>query len=570
MGISSSAGPAVKILDLQSIPAGTSLKADLAIIGAGPAGLTVARELANTKIRVLVLESGGAGFEPRAQALNQVDNIGEPIERGTAPGRGYADELSWLNDIPAFELRNRLVGGSTHTWVGKCAAFDEIDFAERHWVPDSGWPIARESLSGALDRAAVVLNLGPNVYDEGLYSLLRSPPADLRINRELLRPFFWQFSHARERAEPLRFGDEIGKLDAPNIEILTNATVTHLNTDETGQRLVSLDLRSLDGSHASVRADVVVLSAGGIENPRLLLASGGIGNRFGIVGRYLADHPRAVVARFDKEQAAAIARHFGFYGLESGYRTQFYLHGLTLSPRLQEREGLLNCAAYPVQELAEDDPWLALRRLGRSRAGNRMRHAWRVLSSPGLIAAGLHRRLVLKRGLPRRLEGIRFDTMVEQRPDPESRVTLSARRDRLGMPLARINWKISIQEIASVARLAELMSAEFQRVGLPQPRLADWIQRNDLGGAAFSDMAHPACTTRMGRDPATSVVDENARVHGMEGLYIAGSSVFPTASHANPTLMIVALAIRLADHLKDQFEKGSHLRPKRERLLRPV
>ncbi|MCT7375575.1 GMC oxidoreductase [Chelativorans salis] len=559
----------MKILDLQSMQAGTTLRVDLAIVGAGPAGLTIARELANTKIRVLVLESGGADFEPRAQALNEVDSIGEPVKRATAaPSRGYTDELSWLNDIPAFELRNRIVGGSTHTWIGKCAAFDEVDFAERHWVPGSGWPIARESLAGALDRAAVMLNLGPNVYDEGLYSLLSSPPADLRINRELLRPFFWQFSHSHERAGPLRFGDEIGKLDAPNIEILTNATVTHLNTDETGHRVVSLGLRSLDGAHASVRADMVVLGAGGIENPRLLLASGGIGNRHGIVGRYLADHPRAVITRFGKEQAAAIARHFGFYGLALGSRTQFYLHGLSLSPQLQEREGLLNCAAYPVQELAEDDPWLALKHLSRRRGGNRMRHAWRALSSPGLLAAGLHRRLVLKRGLPRRLEGIRFDTMVEQRPNAESRVTLSDRLDRLGMPLASVDWRISPQEVASVARLAELMSAEFERVGLPEPRLADWILRNDPAGAAFSDMAHPACTTRMGRDPATSVVDENARVHGMEGLYIAGSSVFPTAGHANPTLMIVALAIRLADHLKDQFDKGSHLRPKRERLVR--
>ena len=101
-----------------------------------------------------------------------------------------------------------------------------------------------------------------------------------------------------------------------------------------------------------------------------------------------------------------------------------------------------------------------------------------------------------------------------------------------------------------MARLAELMADEFPRLGLPRPQLADWIAENDPAAAAFSDMAHPAGTTRMGTDPATSVVDENARIHGTDGLYVAGSSVFPTPGHANPTLMIVALSIRLADHLK--------------------
>ena len=546
----------MKILDLRSMPAGALLSTDLAIIGAGPAGLTIARELASTNTRVLVLESGSVDFQPEAQELNRVENIGEPGERGAAGlDRGYMDELSWLNEVPAFELRNRVLGGSTHTWVGKCAAFDEIDFAERPWIPGSGWPITRESLAGALDRAAALLNLGPNLYDERLHKLLRSPPPDLGIDRELLRSFFWQFSHSRsDPGEPLRFGEEIRKLEATNIEILTNATVTRIHTDNSGRRVASLEIRSLGGTYGRVRAQMVVLSAGGIENARLLLASG-IGDGREAVGRYLADHPRAVVGYFGKKDAAAVAQHFGFFGLRHG---NFYLRGLTLSPRLQERERLLNCAVYPVQELAADDPWLALKRLRRRKA---LQHAADALSSPALLASGLYRRLILRRGLSRKLEGLRFDAMVEQRPEPESRVTLSSRLDRFGMPLARVDWKISDEEIATVMRLGKVMAEEFRRVGLPEPRLADWIERDDPASATFSDMAHPACTTRMGRDPTTSVVDENACVHGMEGLYLAGSSVFPTPGHANPTLMIVALSIRLADHLKAAFESKSVPRP---------
>jgi choline dehydrogenase-like flavoprotein len=332
--------------------------------------------------------------------------------------------------------------------------------------------------------------------------------------------------------------------------------------DADGTRAVSLDLRSMTGGHASVRADRIVLCAGGIENARLLLTSGGIGNANNLVGRYLADHPRAAVARFDKAEAATIARHFGFFGLARGRPTRFYLHGLSLSPHVQAREGLLNCATYPVQELADDDPWLALKRL---RDGGWRGHLVPALSSPALLVMGLYRRLVLKQGLPRKMDGIRFDVMVEQCPNPESRVTLSSRCDALGMPVARVDWKISALETASVMRLATLMLEEFTRVGLPRPQLADWILRDDPSGAAFSDMAHPAGTTRMGHDPLTSVVNQNARVHGVENLYLAGSSVFPTPGHANPTLMIVALSIRLADHLKESFGSACPPQPRLER-----
>lgn len=548
----------MKILDLRSMPAGTTLKADLAIVGAGPAGLTIARELAGTKIRVLVLESGGLDFDAEPQKLNEVENIGEPADRGVGkPGRGYSDDLSWLNEVPAFELRNRAVGGSTHTWVGKCAAFDEIDFARRAWLPGSGWPFDRRSLADALDRAAALLNLGPNIYDERLDGLLRSPPEKLGMDRGLLQPFFWQFSHSRERpGEPLRFRDEFAKTDAGNVETVINATVTRINAEKGGHGPILLQLRKLQGGHAIVEARAVALCAGGIENARLLLASG-IGNQHDVVGRYLADHPRAVIARFGSTDASRVARHFSFFGLAEGQPTRFYLRGLALSPQLQEREALLNCAAYPVQELAEDDPWIAIKRFRRHGG---LRHAVDALSSPGIITTGLYRRLVQKRGLPRKLTGLRFDSMVEQLPNPESRVTLSTRLDPLGVPLARVDWKISLQETKSIARLGEVIADEFRRLGLPQPRLADWIANDEPTAASFADMAHPAGTTRMGLDPATSVVDEDARVHGMEGLYVAGSSIFPTPGHANPTLMIVALSIRLADHLKDRLTGPSSLR----------
>jgi choline dehydrogenase-like flavoprotein len=553
----------MKIRDIRTLPAGTIIDTDLALIGSGPSGMTIARELAGSRIDVLILESGGMELDPAIQQLNTVENVGEPALRRNCPPphRGYTGEYEWLNDIHAFELRNRILGGSSHTWVGKCAAFDAMDLACRPWVPLSGWPITGAELHPYIDRAGYILNLGPNIYDENLRKLLHSPPMDSKFDPCLLRPFFWQFSYSRGAAkQPMRFGSEYGKIDAANIQLLTYATVTEIRTDDAGSRVISLEARSADGGRVSVRPKIVVLCAGGIENARLLLTSDrfnplGIGNDHDVVGRYLADHPRTVLGYFSDDRAGVIQERFGFYGLTGPEKLHYYLHGLALSPRLQEREGLVNCAAFVAKTHAQDDPWSALRRLAHRSSKSPLRDLKAIAGSPGMLARGAYSRLVRKRGVVHKFDQMRLECMTEQPPNHDSRVSLSATRDRLGVRLARVDWRISAQEITSVARLARAISSEFARTGLPEPKLADWIAQDKPELANFSDMAHPAGTTRMGRSPETSVVDENAKVHGVEGLYVAGSSVFPTPGHANPTLMVVALSVRLADHLKSRLSQ---------------
>ncbi|MGZ9721007.1 GMC oxidoreductase [Rhizobium miluonense] len=555
--------------DLRSMPHGIEIYADIAIVGGGPAGIAIARELADTRIRVLVIESGGSDYEAEIQTLNSVESIGQPsVSPNAVPeGRGYSGRLAWLNDVPAFELRNRMLGGSSHTWIGKCAAFDDVDFRSRPWLPLSGWPIERSQLLPALDRAAKLLNLGPNRYDESLFALLHSTPDDLGLDRRLLRPFFWQFSHMRsQRAVPTRFGRLALDITATNIDFLTHATVTRINIDSHGRSVTSLDLKSAAGRGASVHANTIVLCGGGIENARLLLASNsvlpaGIGNGYDVVGRYLCDHPRTSLCRFTGRDIDPIAQHFNFYGLSHDGRTQFYLRGLSLSPEIQAQEGLTNCAAYPVQIYAQDDPWMALWRLTKGASKTFKGDLLAVAKSADMVTSGLYNRLVRKRGLPHRSTELRFDVMAEQQLNAESRITLTERRDKFGQPLPRINWKIGTCEIGSVKRLALVISDEFARVGLAKPKLPDWIAGGESDAPVFMDMAHPSCTTRMGTDPRTSVVDINAMVHGTEGLFIAGSSVFPTPGHANPTLMLLALSIRLADHLKQRHAATQSHRP---------
>ena len=141
---------------------------------------------------------------------------------------------------------------------------------------------------------------------------------------------------------------------------------------------------------------------------------------------------------------------------------------------------------------------------------------------------------------------------MEQRPDPASRVTLGGRLDRFGVPLLRVDWRVNEQEQRTARRTAELAAAALQKAGIARPVLDDWVRDGECFPGSFKDVAHPTGTTRMSAHPSSGVVDADCQVHGVQGLHVAGSSVFPTVGHANPTQMIVALAVRLADKLKQR------------------
>ena len=166
------------------------------------------------------------------------------------------------------------------------------------------------------------------------------------------------------------------------------------------------------------------------------------------------------------------------------------------------------------------------------------------------MLSNAYRRVARRQKPIRRTDELLLYCLVEQTPDPSSRVSLAEQTDALGMPLLRIDWRIGDLERRSVMRLNELIGLELRRAGFRgHLRNNHWLQ--DMNWRSqFIDRAHPSGTTRMSDSPKQGVVDRNCKVHEVEGLFIAGSSVFPTAGHANPTLMIVALAIRLADWLK--------------------
>ena len=516
---------------------------DLCIVGSGPAGSTIARELSGTGLRVTLLESGGFSRHPDADALNAVENAGHPR---------VADQ---------WAVRNRIVGGSSHTWGGRCAPLDAIDFRRRRWLPGSGWPFGIDHLAPYLERSAPYLGLavGDGFSDERFWTVAGyKKPRFVPRSPDLL-PFFWQFSRDDDGSYPfeyMRVGRRLADRIGSNVTLVTGATVLRVIPTRSGRGVASVDFVGPDGRRHSLSTPCAVLCAGGIENARLLLASDtvaprGLGNERDLVGRYFADHLRGPVGSFALAGSSALQKCFGRYNA----RGNVFRAGLRLSPEVQEAEGLLNCAAWLGETLASDDPWNALRRIvgGRPKLPG---DALVAAANAGLFVRGLKDYVVERNGVPRKLDALTLDCMCEQRPDRDSRVTLSDQVDRFGMRLPRTEWRVHADESRTVRRMAALAADEFARLGLPPLMVDDWVRDGADYPAAFRDVAHPSGTTRMSDDPATGVVDAQCRVHGVDGLHVAGGSVFPTAGHCNPTQTIVALALRLADRLKQRAESA--------------
>ena len=531
--------------DLNFFENNSHIQADVCIVGAGPSGLSIAREFAGTRAKVVVLESGGLQEEPGTQTLCDIE--------ATHPRRLNQDTL-----------RMRILGGSSHIWTGRCAPFQQLDFEQRHWIPHSGWPIGLQEVQPWLARAGELLGLGPNCYDgDSLWPLFRSPPPSPPLDRDLLEPMFWQFSKSpRNPKNSIDFGQDRVNCNAPNVQILLHANLTHININSAGTRFDSAEVRTLSGKRACVRAKALVLCCGGVENARLLLASNrssprGVGNQYDTVGRFLMDHTDSVTGSFEPEESSPVRSRFGHYWLDNGQGRHVYLHGLALSRQIQEREELLNCHAYVEAFDASDrNPWSALDRAKKTvRSGVALKKvlpdAGVALSRSGELLQGFYRRRFQHRPQLENMNRIELHCILEQIPDPESRVTLSeSKKDALGMPVSRIDWKVGDRERQTAKRMTQLVEQEFQRFGLPVPRKNPWLEEHADWMANCVEKAHPTGSTRMSGNPRDGVVDSNCQVHGIEGLFVSGSSVFPTSGAANPTLMIVAMALRLADRLK--------------------
>ena len=520
------------IRDAREIGEGQFVETDLCIVGAGAAGITIAREFAHRGHAVVVLESGGLEADDETQEL-------------------YAGEVEdpWYDPLTVARLR--YFGGSTNHWAGFCRMLDEADFIPRPGDPLSGWPFRRETLLPYYARAAEVAQTGrlTRVQDWTDGEWRRTLPFDPeRIVSDL-----------HYRSPPLRFGpayrDELAA--APNIDIQLHANLVDIETDEDARHVTSLRVQTLSGRSYEVRSRATVLATGGIENARLLLNTEanrrmGLGNANDLVGRHFMDHPllfaTGELVPSDPEMPAE------FYGEMNKGNVQ--VRGLTTMPdALVVAEDIANVVVtWTVERDYSEGDHSASRLLNAVREGewpdDLSRDLGNVISDIDEVAETAYRRLT---GTPTPISVMKIHCRVGTTPDPASRVRLTADRDALGLRRAALDWRPGDKGVAGLRRIHELIALEAGRLGLGRLQVK-FDAESDAWPLSMIPSYHHIGTTRMADDPRRGVVDANCRVHGMDNLYVAGSSVFPTAGANNPTFTIVALALRLADHLAETLE----------------
>ncbi|MDQ6831379.1 MAG: GMC family oxidoreductase [Gemmatimonadota bacterium] len=499
-------------LDAKRFSEGTALDTDLCIVGAGPAGFVLAAEFVGRQCDVIVLESGGDRPEAGILALNVGDVTGDVYA-----GLGAT--------------RHRQLGGTSCLWnteIGgtagaKYAPLDAADFDERSGFEHGGWPFGIGELREHYDRAQRICALGPFAYDAPAWSATGREPWSA-LGPDLVSRVY-QLGARDAFIAPLR----ASIAGATNIRLCSHATVTGLHADAAGRRMTHASIATPGAAKWSVRAKRFVLAAGAVENARLLLISGesahGLGNASGWVGRGFMEHPRDRALSL-RPRSPDLYRSAGFYDLRHAADGTWIVGRLALSDAALATGQLPNASAtlLPRMRAATDKlravlPAFAARSLPSGGHGWSRQHA-----------------------AARAFDGFTVLLNVEQSPHPENRVTLSARRDSLGVPLPALEWRWRADDHQRLERLRAVVARELDAAGLGQITV-------DAKAIPDPNAHHHAGTTRMHVDPRRGVTDSDGRVHATENVYVAGASTFPTAGFANPVLTIVALTLRLAAHL---------------------
>lgn len=549
----------------ERIEAGTEIRAEVCVVGAGPAGIALSLALAEAGHQVLLLEAGRWRRDAQAQSL-------------------YEGELANALHSPPERFRMRGLGGSSTRWGGRCMPLDPIDFEAREWVADSGWPIGFDDLQAHYRAASPWVEAGPFAYD-AREVFAHSPPMIAGFRSAVL------CTHSLERFScPTDFGRRYAPRLAASrqVQVLQGAVCTGLGLAASGRAIETLRVRSLRGGQGlTVRARLVALAMGAIETARLLLASRdvapqGVGNDHDQVGRRYMCHIAANVGTLTFSGLPSDIRH----GYERSAEGVYCRRRLSLSQACQREHRLLNavarlhfpCVTDPAHGSGVLSGLVLARRLlsyeyGRRAQGEalplrrllgHMANVWRDRADTTAFLRHwlVHRTLAARKFpsviLPNHGNRFSLELQGEQVPDPDSRVTLGSKRDALGLPCVRIDWRYQAQDIDSLSRTLALMGAELARQGAGRLEVAhESLEQDLLRYGAYG--GHHLGTARMGNDPRRSVVDADARVHGVDNLFITGGAVFPTCGQANPTLTIVALALRLAAHLARRLQPSLRL-----------
>jgi choline dehydrogenase-like flavoprotein len=547
------------------------LESEVAVVGAGPAGIVVALELARSGHQVLLIESGGERFDAQRQEL------GETV--GDDPRHD-----------PMSLATRRQIGGASNIWGGRCVPFDPIDFEPREVVGDTRWPLGYGDVAPYIERASEWCRCGEPIFNAGDVPEL--------AGRTLVPG--WRDGDVRasdlERwSLPTNFGAVYREAlqRTPGLRLATDLTCTEVvpaegGGEHGGRGVDHLVARRADGGRVEVRARRYVLAAGGLETTRLLFASRrrdpqGLGNHSGHLGRWYMAHVEVRVGRvhFDTPPEGTIYSH------ERDREGVYVRRRFSFDPELQRVEGLPNSVLWLVNEeignaahrsgvlsfvylmlasplggrfVAEGIRRHHLEALGPPRLRDHLRNVLRDLPGTVRFAFRFAYERFLRRG--RKVPGFFVPSPAnayplcyhgEHLPHWLSRVEPTDELDALGMPRLRTHLHFSDLDVAAVRRAHELLDRSLREQGLGRVEFL----YDDVEAAAREQLFggyHQSGTTRMAADPADGVLNADLAVHGFEDLFVASSSAFTTSSQANSTFMLTAFAVRLADHLAAELQ----------------
>lgn len=515
--------------DFRELEDGLELEADVCVIGAGAAGITIATTLARTSLSVCVLESGGFTYETATQDLYGGQTEGQPWYDAGTRERGGNQIIPEL-----IFSRVRFFGGSTNHWGHGCVPLQDETFARRPWIPFSGWPIDQADLEPFYPRALALCHVPRATFRRPPTDPLPIDPAKLHYQTGGIGNVNFGTAYRRDLQQ------------ADRVKVLLHANLLELHPNADGRVVEKATFGTLQGKRGTVYARRFVLCCGGIENARLLLLSNsvvkpGLGNTRDLVGRFFMDHPRGECGRIYGGVPATL-RHQAWY----------------FAPPIERQKKTLEAfARFVVREVGQVPKGIAAVReleaafAARTVPADLATLIERIVLDPGQVLRGIYRREIGRDPDPSNY--IEIEGQFEQAPNPASRVMLGDEVDSLGQRRTMLDWQFTELDHHTFRCFALIVAAEITRLGLGRVKLPEWLDPHSGKLAQLGGCAHHMGTTRMADDPSTGVVDRNCRVHGLANLYIGGSSCFPTAGCGFPTFTIVALAVRLARHLQHEL-----------------
>lgn len=475
---------------------------DVCIVGAGVAGITIAIELSKKGKKVALFEGGGKEYSEKSQSIYKAKNT-DSIYYGLR------------------YCRLRYLGGTSNHWTGRKMLLQPIDFKERNLFPLPGWPIKKEELDKYKNKAFSILGLDEDMLDDPEIAELSSSSTMRSVGLDVSVP-------------PLRFGKKYYNelQNSKNIDLFLNANLTDIKLNNSFNHVSKLSIKNYKNHTYGFSGKQCILAMGAIENARLLLNCNtqipkGIGNHSDLVGRCFMEHFWIVMGRYSRNPKNSI-----------------------WSPEHPIWSKLPQLEFFPTDKFVIDNKIMTsviAFQTASSESYGRLKAIKEKLKEAACISeisADLFRDMF---DFHCKGDGI-ITTLCEQSPNLDSRVTLGSEKDSLGLRRAVVNWNISDIDKRTIRTLAKETAKEVARMDIGRVRLMDYIMSDDVE-LKPDGHCHQMGTTRMSHLPKDGVVDVNSKVFGIDNLFVAGSSIFPTGGGVNPTVSIIQLSLRLAEHL---------------------